>query len=84
MIGVDPALWHEVTINSTVPQASEETFEGGLIRFSFGPVEAAQSFQFQVAQQINPSLWGVNPGRVVFMDHDRVLAEIPVSMRILP
>ena len=84
VIGIEPALWRQVTTNSTVPQAGEETFDGGLIRFAFGAVDAGGAFDFQVAQQINPSLGGLNRGRVVFLDGERVLAEGTVSMRILP
>jgi len=84
VIGVEPALWREVTTNSTVPQAGEETFRDGLFRFSFDKVEAGGAFEFQVVQQINPGLWGTNRGRVVFLDGDTVLAEMPVAMRVLP
>lgn len=84
VIGVEPALWREVTTNSTVPQAGEETYRDGLFRFSFDKVEAGAAFEFQVVQQINPGLWGTNRGRVVFLDGDTVLAEMPVAMRVLP
>jgi hypothetical protein len=84
VIGVEPALWREVTTNSTVPQAAEETFRDGLFRFSFHRIEAGAAFEFQVAQQINPGLWGTNRGRVVFLDGDTVLAELPVALRVLP
>jgi hypothetical protein len=84
VIGVDPAFWRELTTNSTVPQAGEETFRDGLFRFSFDKVEAGAAFEFQVAQQINPGLWGTNRGRVVFLDGDTVLAELPVALRVLP
>jgi len=84
VIGVAPALWREVTTNSTVPQAGEESFRDGLFRFSFDKVEAGGAFELQIVQQINPGLWGTNRGRVVFLDGDTVLAEMPVAMRVLP
>jgi len=84
VIGIEPALWRELTTNSTVPQAGEESYRDGLFRFTFDRLEAGATFEFQVAQQVNPSLWGVNRGRVVFLDGDRVLAEIPIAMRVLP
>jgi hypothetical protein len=65
-------------------QAAEETFRDGLFRFSFHRIEAGAAFEFQIAQQINPGLWGTNRGRVVFLDGDTVLAEMPVALRVLP
>ena len=84
VIGIEPTLWRELTTNSTIPQAGEESYRDGLFRFAFDKVEAGRTFEFQVAQQINPNLWGTNSGRVVFLDGDHVLAEIPVVMHVLP
>ena len=84
MIGVEPGLWSQITTNSTVPQAAEESFEQGLVRFAFGEVEAGESFEFQVAQQINPDLIGTNRGRIVFFDGKRPLAELPMQLTVLP
>ena len=84
VIGVDPQLWHQITTNSTVPQAAEESFSKGLIRFAFDTVDAGTSFQFQVSQQINPALIGTNRGRIAFFDGERLLAELPVRLTVLP
>ncbi|MEO7241570.1 MAG: hypothetical protein ABIW85_01555 [Variovorax sp.] len=84
VIGVDPGLWRQITTNSTMPQAADETFEEGLIRFSFGKVDAGASFELQVEQQINPDLIGINRGRIVFFDGRRALAELPMQLTVLP
>ena len=84
VIGVEPSLWAQITTNSTVPQASEEKFEGGMLRFAFDRVDAGGSFEYQVAQQINPDLVGSNRGRVVFYDGNTPLAEFSARLRVLP
>ena len=84
VIGIEPGLWRQLTTNSTLPQADSETYRGGLWRFSFGKLDAGQSFEWQIAQQVNPSLWGINRGRLVFLDGERVLAEVPLTLRVWP
>lgn len=84
VIAFEPGLWRDVTTNSTEPAAASETFEDGLLRFSFDKVDAGQSFHFQIAQQINPRLFGAHRGRIVFLDGRETLAEIPLSMTVLP
>ena len=84
VIGVEPALWRQITTNSTMPTAASETFEHGLVRFSFAALDAGEAFVFQVAQQVNPDLLGSNSGRIVFFDHDRPLAEAHARLTVLP
>ena len=84
VIGVERGLWREVTTNSMVPAAGDESHGDGFARFAFGPLEAGRSFEWQVAQQINPSLVGRNRGRVVVFDGERPLAETTVTMEVLP
>lgn len=84
VIAVEPGLWRNVTTNSTEPAAASETFEDGLLRFTFDKLDAGESFHFQIAQQINPSLMGANRGRIVFLDGSQRLAEIPLVMTVLP
>ena len=84
VIGVDPGLWSQITTNSTLPQAADESFEQGLIRFAFDKVDAGSSFQLQVSQQINPALVGTNRGRIAFFDGKRLLAQAPMQLTVLP
>lgn len=84
VIGIEPDLWSQITTNSTVPQAADESFEDGLIRFAFDRLDADEAFEFVVQQQINPDLVGVNSGRVVFLDDKRPLAQLPMRLTVLP
>ncbi len=84
VIGVDAPLWHQITTNSMVPAAASEASVQGQHRFSFDAIEAGQRFDLQIAQQINPSLFGVNHGRVIFLDGDQPLAEMALEIKVLP
>lgn len=84
VIGVEPALWHDITNNAMIPNASDEHYADGLVRFVFDKVEAGSDFRLQIAQQINPSLVGGNHGRIVFLDDGKVLAEFNVTLKVLP
>ena len=84
VIGFEPDLWREITTNSTVPTAADESYADGLLRFSFAKLEAGEAFEWQIAQQINPSLNGINRGRVVFLDAKKPLAEVALALKVLP
>ena len=40
VIGIDQALWEDVTVNTMIPAATEEVSEDGEFRFSFGQLDA--------------------------------------------
>lgn len=84
VIGIEAALWREVTINSTVPAAARESFRAGFFRYQFEALPAGGSFEFKIDQQLNPALEGSNRGRIVVFDGERAVVEIPMSMRVLP
>jgi hypothetical protein len=84
VVGVEEGLWREVTINSTVPTAAEESFEDGLFRFTFAAVEPGRSFVFKIDQQVNPALGGRNRGKVVVFDDKDRLAELALELMVLP
>lgn len=84
IVGVEPGLWRELTTNATLPTASSEAYVDGLFRFDFGPIEAGKAFEFQISQQVNPSLLGANRGRFVILDGQRPLAQIPLRLTVLP
>jgi len=84
VVGVEEALWREITINSTIPAAAEEGFEDGLFRFTFSALETGQGFLFKIDQQVNPALGGRNRGRIVVFDDKERLAELPLELRVLP
>lgn len=83
-LGVSPALWHDLTQNTMIPQADKEAFEDGLYRFGYGRGEPGKTLEVKVDLQINPSLtWGT-AGDVVVLDGKTVLARLPLSMKVRP
>jgi hypothetical protein len=84
VLAVTPSLWRDITQNAMIPQASDEKFEDGLYRFSYGKAEAGQAVHVQMDFQINPALFGGNRGAVSAYDGDRLLARLPVSMEVRP
>ena len=84
VIGVTPSLWRDITINTMIPAPGEESHDGGVFRFSFGPAEPGGPLEFKIDGQINPSRFGGTQGRVIVYDGDAKIAETAVRMRVLP
>ena len=42
VIGVDSALWEDMTVNTMIPAASDESSEDGEFRFTFAELEAGE------------------------------------------
>lgn len=84
VIAVDSSLWRDLTINTMIPAAAEESFEDGAFRFSYGEREAETPIRLKIDAQINPSLFGGTEGRVRLFDGDEEIASVPVSMRVMP
>ncbi len=84
IIRVDEAIWEDITINTTVPAATEETHEDGAYRFSIGPLAAGTSYLFKADLQINPDHFGANNGTIGLMDGSETLAEITYELGVLP
>jgi hypothetical protein len=83
-IAVDRTLWKDLTVNTMVPAAADETFEDGRYRFSYGAGEAGKAVVMKIDSQINPSLVGGTAGRVAVFDGDLLIAELPVTMKVRP
>lgn len=84
VLSVSSALWRDMTVNSMIPAPSEETFERGSYTFSFGPLEPGATLEIKLDGQINPPLFGGTRGTVALSDGDRLLARIPLAIRVLP
>ena len=83
-IGIDQSLWEDLTINTMIPAASEESSEDGQFRFTFGQLEAGTSFLLKIDAQINPDFLGGNGGRVTVYDGEDMLVSATISMDVLP
>ena len=84
VIAVDKDIWEDITVNTMIPAATEETFEGDEFRFSFGKLEAGRSLLFKLDGQLNPDIRGSNSGRVTVYDKDRELVSLDYSLVVLP
>ncbi|NUZ05801.1 hypothetical protein [Piscinibacter koreensis] len=84
VVGISPALWRDSTVNSLVPAPAEESHEDDLFRFTYGPVEAGQTFEAKFDLQINPTRIGSERGVVAVFDGNRKLADLPLQLRVLP
>lgn len=84
VVGVEPGLWRELTVNSMVPGAASESYSDGFYRYAFDKLAPGHVFFLKIDQQVNPSLRGVNRGRIAIFDGDRRLADVSTFLRVLP
>jgi hypothetical protein len=84
VIGIEDGLWEDVTVNTMIPAASEETNADGETRFTFGELPAETSFLFKVDMQINPDIIGGNRGRVTVYDAEAEIVATDISITVLP
>ena len=83
-IGIDAVLWRDLTINSQVPSATDETFTDGQYRFSYSALQAGETLEIKIDGQTNPPLVGRLAGAITLLDHDVRLAETHLSVLVLP
>lgn len=84
VLGVTPALWRDITVNTMIPAAAEEEYAGGAYRFSYGATDAGETLRIKIDSQINPSLFRGAAGHVIVYDGETPVAELTVRMRVLP
>ncbi|MDQ4034534.1 MAG: hypothetical protein M3153_01265 [Chloroflexota bacterium] len=84
VIGVDQGLWEDMTVNTIIPTASEEEAIDGEFRFVFAELEPQTPFLLKLDLQVNPDIVGGNEGVITVYDGERVLAETPISIGVLP
>ena len=83
-IGVEQALWEDMTVNTMIPTATEETGIDGEFRFAFGELEAGSSFDLKADLQVNPDIVGGNEGALTVYDGDRPITTIDLAIAVLP
>jgi hypothetical protein len=85
VLSIAPQIWHEVTINTMIPEPTEQDFAGGAFNFHFGALASGSQLVVKVDGQINPEYPpGMNRGAVVLADGVETLAAIDYEMRVLP
>jgi hypothetical protein len=83
-IGVDQALWEDMTVNTMIPAATEETSHNGEFRFAFGAIDAGSTFGLKVDLQVNPDIVGGNEGTLTVYDGDTAITTLDIGITVLP
>ena len=84
VVGIDQAIWEDMTVNTLIPAPTEESSEGGEFRFTFAELPASTPFLLKIDLQVNPDILGGNEGSVTVYDGERVLVEAGVGIGVLP
>jgi hypothetical protein len=84
VLGVAASLWEDITVNTFIPAATDESSVDGEFRFEFAPLEAGSSLQVKIDGQINPDILGGNAGTVTVYDGGESLVSLPIRMEVLP
>ena len=84
VIGVESALWEDMTVNTMIPAASDETATDGEFRFTFAELEAGTPFLMKIDLQVNPDIVAGNEGVVTLYDGEEPLAATDVTIVVLP
>lgn len=83
-IGVEATLWEDMTVNTMLPAATDESSEDGELRFTFAPMAAGTAFLWKIDLQVNPDIVVGNRGTLTVYDGDRPLASTELSIQVLP
>lgn len=85
VLSVGSGIWHDVTINTMIPQPTEESAEDGAFEFHFGALRPGSRLLVKVDGQINPTYPpGTNEGVIELVDGAATLASIDYRMKVLP
>lgn len=84
VIGVDQALWEDMTVNTMIPAPSEEEGVDGEFRFTFAELAPETPFLLKVDLQVNPDIVGGNEGSVSIYDGEEPLTAASVEIAVLP
>lgn len=83
-LAIEGRYWQDLTINTMIPAPASESYEDGFFLFEFDPLDAGKAINLKVDGQVNPPMFGGTRGRLQWRDGDRVLAEVPIRLRVLP
>jgi hypothetical protein len=84
VIAVSPRYWHELTINTMIPAAADESYGRGGYRFEYAPLAAGDTLLIKVDGQINPALVGGTAGHVTLYDGETPLAALATRLEVRP
>lgn len=82
---VEPDLWRDMTVNTLLPDPSEQGFVNGAFVFEFGRLGGGKSLLVKIDGQVNPSHGpSANKGEISIADDRTTLASVNFEMEVLP
>lgn len=84
VLAVSPSLWTDMTVNTMIPAAAEESYKDGNYRFSYGELRAGETLVVKIDGQINPPLFAGTRGEIALFDGERRLGSMPLEIKVLP
>ena len=84
VVGIDQAIWEDMTINTLIPAATDESSEDGEFRFTFAELAPGTRFLLKIDAQVNPDILGSNEGSITLYDGEAPLSEVQVDLGVLP
>ena len=84
VIAITESYWRDITINTTAPTPAGETFEDGYFLFELEPIDSGARAEFKLDAQINPARRGGSEGFASVRDGERILAQAPIELTVLP
>ena len=84
VIGVATSLWEDMTVNTMIPAATEESGTDGAFRFTFDRLEAGTVFELKIDLQVNPDIVGGNQGDITVYDGEEAITQVTIGMTVLP
>lgn len=83
-LAIETGLWRDITINTMIPAAAEETFKDGEYRFAYGPLAKGETVRVKIDGQINPPLFGGNAGFIALYDGERLIGRRHFRIKVRP
>ncbi|MBW8296382.1 hypothetical protein [Sphingopyxis sp.] len=83
-LAIETDLWRDITINTMIPAATEETFKNGEYRFAYGPLAEGEALRVKIDGQINPPLFGGNAGFIALYDGERLVGRRQFRIKVHP
>ena len=85
VLSVDADVWHDITINTMIPQPTEEGFDDGAFEFHYGALPPGTRLLVKVDGQVNPVYPpGPNQGAIEITDGLATLVSIDYRLMVLP
>jgi hypothetical protein len=80
----DKGWWESMSVNSTIPEPSQESSEDGRVVLSYGKVSAGETHISWLYFQVNPTNVGERAENVEVRDGETPLARVQRSVTVFP